>query len=58
MPIDREQVATYLDLIAARAKSIARDSRDGRLWNGEISKGLREIRETLEKVENAARDDR
>lgn len=56
--IDREQIATYLDLMAAQAKTLSRDVRDGRLWNGDLNKGLREIREALDKAQNAARDDR
>jgi hypothetical protein len=47
-----------LELIAAKAKQLATDSERGKLWPGDLSRGLREIAEQLEKVQQGARNDR
>lgn len=55
---DNEQIATYLELVAAQAKSLANDLKHARLWGGELTRGLGAIREALDKAQNLARDDR
>jgi hypothetical protein len=41
----------YLELVAAKAKQLAHDVKNGKLWPGDLSNGLSEIFETLRKVE-------
>jgi len=41
----------YLELVAAKAKQLATDLKSGRLWPGDLNRGLSEIFETLNKVE-------
>lgn len=43
-----------LDLIAAKAKQLAEDARAGRFWEGDLSRGLRELREQLDAAEGDA----
>lgn len=45
---NREMVAMRLDLIAAKAKQMAEDVKHGRLWEGDLSRGLADIQEQLE----------
>lgn len=47
-----------LDLIAAKARQLSEDVERGRLWPGELSKGLADIRTQLEHAEQSARTDR
>lgn len=47
-----ELVGVYLDLIAAKAKQLAEDYKRGKLWEGDLTDGLSDVRETLEKVAN------
>lgn len=42
-----DHVAMRLDLIAARAAQLASDVRSGRLWGGDLSKGLQDIHEQM-----------
>lgn len=49
-------VDVRLDLIAAKAKQLAEDYRKNRLWPGDLTKGLNEIREQLDRVEGEKRD--
>ena len=55
---DRENVSLRLDLIAAKARQLASDVRTGRLWEGDLARGLSEIREQLQQAEQSARSDR
>lgn len=50
-----QSAAMYLDVAAAKAKQLAEDAREGRLWPGELSEG---IRECMKQLENASRSDR
>jgi hypothetical protein len=45
---NREMVAMRLDLIAAKAKQMSEDVKHGRLWEGDLSRGLADIQEQLE----------
>jgi hypothetical protein len=56
--MNRELIATRLELIAAKAKALAMDFKNGKLWEGELSKGIADIRHELEKVSSDARTDR
>lgn len=38
-----EVLASRLDLIAAKAKIMASDYRNGRMWEGDLSRGLDEL---------------
>ena len=40
----------YLELISAKAKALAEDYKENKLWEGDLSKGLAEIGETLQKA--------
>lgn len=42
--------AMRLDLIAAKAKQLAEDVRNGRLWEGQLSEGLSELQQQLSQV--------
>lgn len=53
-----DMVAVRLELIAAKAKQLAQDVKDARLWCGELSKGLAEIRQQLNLAEDESRTDR
>lgn len=50
-----ETAAMRLDLIAAKAKQLADDTRNGRLWGGELSEGIGEIAKQLDALRS---DDR
>ena len=41
---------TYLNLIAAKAKQLAEDLENGKLWDGELATGIKDIAEQLSKV--------
>ena len=56
--MNRELIATRLELIATKAKVLAADFKNGKLWEGELNKGIGEIRRELEKVSSDARTDR
>ncbi len=45
-----ESVSARLDLIAAKAKQLSLDYRNGRLWEGELNKGLGEIYSQLKNI--------
>lgn len=53
-----ELLATYLELIAAKAKTLADEVRRGAHWPGDLNKGLSEIQSTLQKAQSLSRDDR
>lgn len=53
-----ELVDVYLELAAAKAKQLAEDSKRGKLWEGDLQRGISEIRETLDKASSAGRTDR
>jgi len=46
---DTETTAMRLTLIAAKAKQLAEDLRNGGLWPGQLNDGLSDIREQLDK---------
>jgi hypothetical protein len=56
MSTDREATAARLDLIAAKAKVLANDYRQNRLWEGDLSKGLAELEAQIEWVQRESRD--
>lgn len=51
--MSREMAVTRLELAAAKAKQLAEDLKHGRLWEGDLSKG---ISETIEQLQQAAID--
>jgi hypothetical protein len=53
-----ELVSVYLELAAAKAKALAEDYKRGRLWPGDLERGLGEIQEALNKASSEARTDR
>ena len=54
--MNREANCAYLELLAAKAKQLAEDYKNGRLWEGELSRGLGELQQTINKID--ARNDR
>ena len=51
-------IATRLELIASKAKILAMEYKNGKLWPGELSKGLQELQEQLSKALQETRTDR
>lgn len=49
--MNHEANGAYLELLAAKAKQLAEDYKRGRLWEGDLSRGLRELQETLNKID-------
>lgn len=47
---NRDSIAICLEIIAAKAKQLAEDVRNGRLWEGELGSGLSVISEQLERA--------
>lgn len=45
-------VAARLELIAAKAKVMAADYKDGRMWDGDLSKGLDDLLREITHVRN------
>lgn len=45
------EAVTYLELIAAKAKQLAEDCKQGRLWDGDLRQGLDEISYSLKRLE-------
>ena len=45
-----ESIAARLDLIAAKAKQLAIDYRNGKLWDGDLSRGMCEIGQQLNNI--------
>lgn len=56
--MNRENVQLRLELIAAKAKQLAADVKNGKLWPGDLSAGLHDIHEQLAHVGQEARNDR
>lgn len=52
METDREMVVAQLELIAAKAKTLAMEVRDGKLWEGELASGMGVIAGALESARN------
>lgn len=53
-----ELLGVYLELLAAKSRALSEDVKRGKTWPGDVMRGLREIREALDKAEGAARHDR
>lgn len=47
---NKDENVMRLQLIAAKAKQLASDVEHGRLWEGDLTQGLDEIREQLSRV--------
>jgi hypothetical protein len=58
MNVDTEIVSMRLELIAAKAKQLASDVKNHKLWEGDLQKGICELQEQLTQVSNEARTDR
>lgn len=60
MDNDREMVVIQLELVAAKAKALAMELKNGKLWEGDLSNGLATIGAALEGARNTeyARRDR
>lgn len=41
----------YLELVAAKAKQLAHDLKNGKLWDGDLGRGVDELFETLHNVD-------
>lgn len=50
-----EDIAVWLDLAAAKARQLAQDYRAGRLWEGDLSHGIGEITQQLQKASSAGK---
>jgi hypothetical protein len=50
-----ESIAVRLDLIAAKAKQLALDYRQGKLWEGDLDRGKGEISEQLHNIPSERR---
>lgn len=57
MTMPASEAAMRLEVVAAKAAQLAHDLRAGALWPGELSNGLSDIREQLDKVKENRRDD-
>lgn len=53
-----ELLGVYLELLAAKSRALLEEVNHGRTWPGDVTRGLREIREALDKADDAARGDR
>lgn len=53
-----DTVTMRLELIAAKARQLATDVKYGKLWPGDLSRGLSEIQEQLNEVMQDSRTDR
>jgi hypothetical protein len=51
--MSREATQAYLELIAARARQLAEDYKNSRLWGGELTQGLGEIQATINKIDTS-----
>lgn len=52
------EISIRLELIAAKAKQLAEDYKNGKLWEGELGKGLSEIDSQLRLLLQQSRNDR
>lgn len=48
-----DMAVTRLELAAAKAKQLAEDLKHGRLWEGDLSRGINEV---IEQLQQASRD--
>jgi hypothetical protein len=55
---DSQDVSMRLMLIAAKAQQLAADVLKGKLWPGDLSRGLGEIGEQMRRLEGACQQDR
>ena len=51
--MSKEANVAYLELIAAKARQLAEDYKNARLWEGELGHGLGEIIETVRKIDTS-----
>jgi hypothetical protein len=56
--VEKQLLIANLELIAAKAKSMAIQAANGGFWPGELGQGLGEIHRALETCQQSARDDR
>lgn len=56
--MNRELIVVYLELAAAKAKALAEDTKRGKHYPGDLSRGISEVQEALSKASSEARDDR
>lgn len=47
----------YLELIAAKARQLAIEHKQHKLWEGDLSKGISELREIINKADDSAKID-
>lgn len=47
-----DDVADRLELIAAKARVLVNDYRQGKLWDGDLSRGLQELKKEIDQVCN------
>lgn len=56
--MNSEMVAMRLELVSAKAKQLAEDTKRGRLWEGDLQRGISEIMQQLTAASHEARSDR
>lgn len=56
MSTDTDRVVVYLELVAAKAKQLAQDVKNGRLYRGDLSHGIGECHENLRRASAESRD--
>ena len=55
--MDKDIIVSRLDLISAKARVLANDLKKNKLWEGELSLGLREISSHINSALIEAKDD-
>lgn len=50
-----EDTTLRLELVAAKAKQLAEDNKRGKLWPGDLERGLQELYEQLSRAQQDAR---
>jgi len=53
-----EMLGVYLELLATKSRALSEEVKRGKTWPGDVTRGLREIRDALDKADDAARGDR
>lgn len=51
-----DPVVTTLKLIAAKAEKLAYDVENARLWDGDLSRGLSELRQQIDDAQRLSKD--
>lgn len=54
---NKEIIIARLELIAAKAKILVNDYRFGKLWDGDLSRGLEELKKEIDKISKESGQD-